>query len=92
MTDPDSSGSVHERPQLVEPLTDVQALAHERLKGLDALTEHLSHTEADMFRSYMLGFLSGLVSQDDWENALGGAMESSNTWLRTVGRHADRDD
>lgn len=78
--------------RLVDPLTDVQQLAHDRLKGLDLLTEHLSHTEADFFRSYLLGFLCGLVSEEDWGNALGGAMESSNTWLRTAGRHADRDD
>lgn len=65
-------------------LTRSEADAVDRLRGLDTLTEHLSRDEADQFRAYLVGALAHAVTTADWENAMGVAMECSNTWLRTT--------
>lgn len=75
----------------VPDLTRRESDAADRLRGLDALTEHLSRDEADQFRAFLLGALAHSVSTADWENAMGNAMEFSNTWLRTTqGEARDR--
>lgn len=70
--------------RLVPELSRVARDTADRLRGLDALTEHLVRDESDQFRAYMLGALAAVVDQVEWERALGNAMEWSNTWLRTT--------
>lgn len=78
--------------RLVPELSRVARDTADRLRGLDALTEHLSRDESDQFRAYMLGALAAVVDQVEWERALGNAMEWSNTWLRTTGGKAATDE
>lgn len=81
--------------QLVPDMPEALERAVVRLSGLEALCTHLSHDERDQFRSFMLGWLAHTAPTADWEDALGHAMESSNTWLRTTQgqtRHNDPDE
>lgn len=75
----------------VPELTQLQKRAADRLAGLEALSTGLSGDERNQFRSYMLGWLAATASQEDWEAALFGAMESSNTWLMHAQKRADSD-
>lgn len=78
------------RLALVADLSQLERDRADRLRGLDALTEHLTHDEADQFRAFLLGALCAAVSQVEWERALGNAMEWSNTWLRTTQEAGDK--
>lgn len=78
---------------LVADLSSIARDRADRLRGLDALTAHLSHDESDQFRAFLLGALCAEVGQAVWEGALGNAMEWSNTWLRGAQEAAsDRED
>lgn len=85
---------MRERPRnvwLVPDLTSLQKRAADRLAGLEALSSGLSADERNQFRSYMLGWLAATASEEDWEAALFGAMESSNTWLKHAQNRGDSD-